>query len=103
MEVLFDVKLDGSRPTYRITTYERYDTDVFTEPIIKDKLGVNAIKANKHLYDDIVYDSTNERDFATDLNTNIDVAVYVKLPDGFYISIPVGHYDPRLDDCLLWG
>ena len=26
--------------------------------------------------------------------TNRDVAVYVKLPDGFYISTPVGHYNP---------
>ena len=73
---------------------ERYDTDVFTEPTIKGKLGVNAMKAKKHLYDHIVYDSSNERDFATDLDTNTDVAVYVKLPDGFYISTPVGHYNP---------
>ena len=27
-------------------------------------------------------------------DTNTDVAVYVKLPDGFYISTPVGHYNP---------
>ena len=73
---------------------ERYDTDIFTEPTIKGKLGVNAMKAKKHLYDHIVYDSTGERDFATDLDTNMDVAVYVKLPDGFYISTPVGHYNP---------
>ncbi|MBQ6171297.1 MAG: DEAD/DEAH box helicase family protein [Clostridia bacterium] len=73
---------------------EHYDTDVFTEPTIKGKLGVNAMKAKKHLYDHIVYDSSNERDFATDLDTNTDVAVYVKLPDGFYISTPVGHYNP---------
>ena len=73
---------------------ERYDTDIFTEPTIKGKLGVNAMKAKKHLYDHIVYDSSNERDFATDLDTNVDVAVYVKLPDGFYISTPVGHYNP---------
>jgi type III restriction enzyme len=73
---------------------ERYDTDVFTDPTIKGKLGVNAMKAQKHLYDHIVYDSTNERDFATELDTNTDVAVYVKLPDGFYISTPVGHYNP---------
>jgi type III restriction enzyme len=52
------------------------------------------MKANKHLYDHIVYDSTNERDFAKDLDTNNSVAVYVKLPDGFYISTPVGHYNP---------
>ncbi len=73
---------------------ERYETDIFTEPAIKGKLGINAMKAQRHLYDHIVYDSTNERDFATELDTNTDVAVYVKLPDSFYISTPVGHYNP---------
>lgn len=73
---------------------ERYDTDVFTEPTMKGRLGVNAMKAKKHLYDHIVYDSTNERTFASELDVNNDVAVYVKLPDGFYISTPVGHYNP---------
>ena len=73
---------------------EKYDTDVFTAPTIKGKLGVNAIKANKHLYDHIVYDSTNEKAFAESLDISSDVAVYVKLPDGFYISTPVGHYNP---------
>lgn len=73
---------------------EQYGTDIFTDPTIKGKLGVNAMKAKKHLYDHIVYDSSNERDFATDLDTNTDVAVYVKLPDGFYISTPVGRYNP---------
>ncbi len=79
--------------TYNVLD-EHYGMDVFTDPTIKGKLGVNAVKAKKHLYDHIVYDSTNERDFATDLDTNTDVAVYVKLPDGFYISTPVGHYNP---------
>lgn len=71
-----------------------YGTDIFTDPTIKGRLGVNTMKANKHLYDHIVYDSTRERDFAADLDTNKDVAVYVKLPDGFYIATPVGHYNP---------
>lgn len=73
---------------------ERYDTDIFTDPTIKGRLGVNAMKAKKHLYDHVVYDSTNELEFATELDSNNDVAVYVKLPDGFYISTPVGHYNP---------
>ena len=73
---------------------EKYDTDVFTAPTIKGKLGVNAIKANKHLYDHIVYDSINEKTFAESLDISTDVAVYVKLPDGFYISTPIGHYNP---------
>lgn len=73
---------------------EKYSTDVFTDPTIKGRLGVNAMKAKKHLYDHLVYDSSNEQAFATELDTNTNVAVYVKLPDGFYISTPVGHYNP---------
>ena len=79
--------------TYNVLD-EHYDTDIFTEPTIKGKLGTNAMKAQRHLYDHIVYDSTNERNFAADLDTNTDVAVYVKLPDSFYIATPVGHYNP---------
>ena len=79
--------------TYNVLD-ERYDTDIFTEPSIKGKLGVNVMKTNKHLYDHIIYDSSNEQTFATELDTSNDVAVYVKLPKGFYISTPVGHYNP---------
>lgn len=44
-----------------------YGTDAFTDPTIKGRLGVNAMRANKHLYDHITYDSTGERDFAAEL------------------------------------
>ena len=73
---------------------DKYGVDVFTATTIKGRLGVNAMKAKKHLYDHIVYDSSNEKAFASELDTNTNVAVYVKLPDGFYISTPVGHYNP---------
>ncbi len=73
---------------------EKYGMEVFTDPTIKGRLGVNAMKTKKHLYDHIVYDSTNEKEFASELDNNRDVAVYVKLPDGFYISTPVGRYNP---------
>ena len=79
--------------TYNVME-DHYSTDIFTEPTIKGRLNVNAKKVNKGLYDHVVYDSTNERDFVSDLDTNQDVAVYVKLPDGFHISTPVGHYNP---------
>ncbi len=79
--------------TYHVLD-ERYDTDIFTEPSIKGKLGVNAMKTKKHLYDHVVYDSTIEQTFATELESSNDVVVYVKLPKGFYISTPMGHYNP---------
>ena len=73
---------------------ERYDTTVFTEPTLKGRIGVNAMKARHHLYNHILYDSANERKFATELDADTNVAVYVKLPRGFYISTPVGRYNP---------
>ena len=73
---------------------ESYDTSIFTEPTIKGKLDENAMKAQRHLYDHIIFDSANERKFAAELDTNADVAVYVKLPNSFYISTPVGRYNP---------
>ena len=41
-----------------------------------------------------LYDSTNELNFTKDLDCDEHVAVYVKLPDGFYITTPVGRYNP---------
>jgi type III restriction enzyme len=79
-------------------TYDKldsiYDTAIFTEPTMKGQLGVNAMTAQKHLYDHIIYDSTNEKNFAEKIDTSTEVAVYVKLPNGFYISTPVGKYNP---------
>ncbi|NMA67483.1 MAG: DEAD/DEAH box helicase family protein [Clostridiaceae bacterium] len=74
---------------------DRFGTEIFTEPTIKGKLGVNAIPVNKHLYDYIIFDSTTvEKKFAEKLDTSEEVSVYVKLPKGFYISTPVGKYNP---------
>lgn len=36
----------------------------------------------------------NEKDSAGSLDVSSDVTVYVKLPNGFYISTPVDHYNP---------
>jgi type III restriction enzyme len=79
-------------------TYDKldsvYDTTIFTEPSIKGRLGINAMVTNKHLYDHLIYDSTKERDFASKLDISKEVAVYVKLPSGFFITTPVGKYNP---------
>lgn len=73
---------------------EVYDTSIFTGPVWKGCLGVNAMAAKKHLYDHILYDCVNEREFAEKLDISEEVAVYVKLPKGFYITTPVGRYTP---------
>ncbi len=79
--------------TYNVLD-EKYDTNIFTAPTLKGKLGVNAMKTDKHLYDHVLYDSSVEKKFAEELDVSREIAVYVKLPDGFYISTPVGKYNP---------
>lgn len=71
-----------------------YDSTIFTDSEIKGRLGVNAIATQRHLFDHVIYDSKNEKDFAEDIDTQTDVAVYVKLPKAFYINTPVGKYNP---------
>lgn len=72
-----------------------YDTDIFAEVTLKGKLGVNAMESQKSLYDLVVVDSAGvEMNFAKDLEVENDVVVYTKLPGGFYINTPVGHYNP---------
>lgn len=73
---------------------KRYDEKIFTDPTIRGKLGVNAMKTTRHLYDHVVCDSKNELEFVSDLDKNPSVSVYVKLPSGFFIPTPVGKYNP---------
>jgi type III restriction enzyme len=71
-----------------------YDQDIFTASTLRGKLGENAMKSKKSLYDLVVVDSKGEMDFATELENNSVVEVYTKLPSGFYINTPMGHYNP---------
>ena len=79
--------------TYNVLD-DRYGKEVFTDTTIRGKLGVNAVKANRSIYDHVVYDSENERKFVSNLDIRDEVAVYVKLPDGFFIPTPIGKYNP---------
>jgi len=74
---------------------DKYDTSIFTEPSLKrGVLGKNAIPAKRSLYNYIITESDTERKFAEELDSDKNVAVYVKLPGGFYIDTPVGKYNP---------
>ena len=74
---------------------KQYESDIFNNATLKGKLGVNALESQKSLYDLVVVDSAGiEMNFAKDLEKESDVVVYTKLPGGFYINTPVGHYNP---------
>ena len=74
---------------------KQYESDIFSNTTLKGKLGVNALESQKSLYDLVVVDSAGiEMNFAKELEKESDVVVYTKLPGGFYINTPAGHYNP---------
>lgn len=76
-------------------TNNTYSTAIFTESTLRGKLGINAIESSKSLYDLVVVDSEGvEKNFAAELEKQQEVVVYTKLPRGFYINTPMGHYNP---------
>ena len=73
---------------------DTFDESIFTENAIRGVLGENAIESVKSLYDLVVVDSVStEKPFAEQLEIQDDVVVYTKLPRGFYINTPMGHYN----------
>ena len=53
-----------------------------------------AVKTERHVYDYVFTDSKIEKDFVAELDKSTEVVVYAKLPKGFFIPTPVGHYNP---------
>jgi type III restriction enzyme len=72
----------------------RYDSSIFTGNQTAQDLSKAGDKLKKSVYEYVVTDSKVERDFVTDLDTSAEVAVYAKLPCGFFIPTPVGDYNP---------
>lgn len=74
---------------------ERHEANIFSEQELRGRIGINAIKSEKSLYDLVVVDSQGiEKNFAEQLEQQEAVEVYTKLPRGFYIHTPVGKYNP---------
>ncbi|MCF8131307.1 MAG: DEAD/DEAH box helicase family protein [Deltaproteobacteria bacterium] len=72
---------------------ERHDINVFTAEKPKENFS-RAVKTDRHIYDYVFTDSTNEKNFVQQLDISSEVVVYAKLPRGFTIPTPVGEYNP---------
>ena len=74
-----------------------YDSNIFTADKSNQSFD-KAFKAQKHVQDYVFTDGTAEksveRRFAEDLDSASEVCVYAKLPKGFNIPTPLGHYSP---------
>ena len=54
----------------------------------------NMLKTKKSVYEQVVYESDIEATFADQLEKNIAVGVYAKLPGWFTVPTPLGSYNP---------
>lgn len=74
---------------------ETYDIGIFTEPTLKrGTVGKDAIPVKKSIYNYVISNFDTEINFAKELDKDKNVALYIKLPSGFYIDTPVGKYNP---------
>ena len=74
---------------------QQYEADIFSEQELRGRIGIDALPSTKSLYDLVVVDSQGvEKRFAEELEQQEIVEVYTKLPRGFYISTPMGRYNP---------
>ena len=102
------INIQKSLITIKNITYKKideyYDDKVFNLNNINGRLGQNAVKVKRNVYDYLITDSLTEKKFAMELE-NGEVEVYAKLPNNFKIPTPLGNYNPdwaivlKIKDC----
>ncbi len=86
---LADQMVDGIQYT---KTGEWYTLELFEDVV--DSWSQYLLPVKHSLYDNIIFNSQIERDFAKGLEKRDDVKLYIKLPNWFTIQTPIGEYNP---------
>ena len=71
-----------------------YAQELFETEELTGYLKNMVTDATKSVYEEVVYDMGTEKSFAEQLQNNVDVKVYAKLPGWFKVSTPLGTYNP---------
>ncbi|WP_301387120.1 type III restriction-modification system endonuclease [Thalassolituus sp. UBA2590] len=71
-----------------------YGQELFETNELFGYLKDNMVKAEKSVFDHVVYDSDIELEFASAFERNEDIKLYAKLPGWFKIDTPLGGYNP---------
>ncbi|MGC8553390.1 MAG: type III restriction-modification system endonuclease [Phycisphaerae bacterium] len=71
-----------------------YAQELFDNQELSAYLNANMLESAKSIYEQVVYDSDVEYQFARRFEASSQVKVYAKLPDWFTISTPLGNYNP---------
>jgi type III restriction enzyme len=78
----------------RLAGQEYYIQQIFDNEELIANLERNAVAVNHSVYNHIIYDSNVESEFATDLDKDSDVKLFIKLPSKFKVDTPIGTYNP---------
>ncbi len=84
----------GARKCVRKPVDDTHSSDIFTAATAKEDFSKAVATPNRHIYDYVFTDSTNEKNFVKELDTSREIVVYAKLPRGFSITTLVGDYNP---------
>lgn len=71
-----------------------YGQELFEANELFGYLKDNMVKAEKSVFDHVVYDSDIELEFVSAFERNEDIKLYAKLPAWFKIDTPLGGYNP---------
>ena len=79
--------------------YQRVGDDSYYAQELFDQEEITGymkhmLDAKKSIYDKVIYESETERTFAEDMEKNLAVKVYAKLPGWFKVPTPLGGYNP---------
>lgn len=77
----------------RLGDEQYYAQELFDQEELTGYLK-NMLEAKKAVYEQVIYDSATEADFADQMEKNTDVKVYAKLPGWFTVPTPLGTYNP---------
>ncbi|MDF7225051.1 type III restriction-modification system endonuclease [Proteus mirabilis] len=79
---------------HKIGDDQFYAQELFQKNELFGYLKDNMVKAEKSVFDHVVYDSDIELEFASAFELNDDIKTYAKLPGWFKIDTPLGGYNP---------
>lgn len=79
---------------HKIGDDQFYGQELFQQNELFGYLKDNMVKAEKSVFDHVVYDSDIELEFASAFERNEDIKLYAKLPGWFKIDTPLGGYNP---------
>ncbi|HFF8973982.1 type III restriction-modification system endonuclease [Serratia marcescens] len=79
---------------HKIGDEQFYAQELFQQNELFGYLKDNMVKAEKSVFDYVVYDSDIELEFASAFERNEDIKLYAKLPGWFKIDTPLGGYNP---------